>query len=75
MILPTKHLRLSNSLLNLGALLLLNINNRQTVTLLWDKTRGIPEIKTFERFTLGLDLLFMMGLVEFKEGIIVRAKK
>lgn len=75
MILPTKHIKLQNCILNLGSVLLNNITGRQTVTLLWDKARELPEVKTFERFTLGLDLLFTLGLIEFKEGIIVRLKE
>ncbi|PKP60387.1 MAG: hypothetical protein CVT88_03165 [Candidatus Altiarchaeales archaeon HGW-Altiarchaeales-1] len=74
MILPTKHIKLENCLLNLGAILLKNITGKQTVTLLWDKTRTMSEVKTFERFTLGLDLLFALGLIEYKEGIIVILK-
>jgi len=73
MILPSKHIKLSNSLINTGALLLKNLESRYTVTLLWDKSRSFPEIKTFERFTLGLDLLFMLGLVEYREGLIMRS--
>lgn len=75
MILPTKHIKLSNSLLNLGAVLLNNIDHKYTVTLLWDKAKALTEIKTFERFTLGLDLLFMLGLIEFREGLITRVVK
>ena len=75
MILPTKHIKLQNCILNLGSVLLNNITGRQTVTLLWDKSRELPEVKTFERFTLGLDLLFTLGLIEFKEGIVVRLKE
>ncbi len=72
MILPTKHLKLSNSLLSAGAALLKNINEPKTVSLLWDKTRNLPEIRTFERFTLSLDLLFIMNIIDFKDGLIWR---
>ena len=75
MILPTKHIKLQNCILNLGSILLNNITGNQTVTLLWDKARELPEVKTFERFTLGLDLLFTLGLVDFNKGIIVRLKE
>ena len=75
MILPTKHIKLQNCILNLGSVLLNNITGKQTVTLLWDKARELPEVKTFERFTLGLDLLFTLGLIDFKEGILVRLKE
>ena len=75
MILPTKHTKFKNCILSLGSTLLENINERQTVTRLWDDVKNFPEVMTFERFTLGLDLLFMLGLVDFKEGIIVKVKK
>jgi len=75
MILPTKHIKLSNSLLTLGAVMLKKINNGQTVTLLWEKTKNMSEVKSFERFTLGLDLLCILDLVEFKDGLLVRVKK
>jgi len=74
MILPTKHIKLHNCILNLGAVLLENITGKQTVTLLWEKTKGFQEVKTFERFTLGLDLLFTLGLIDLQDGIIVRSK-
>lgn len=75
MILPTKHMSLSNSLLNVGATLLRHIDNNHTVTALWNTVNTLPDVKTFERFTLGLDLLFMMGAVEFRDGLLRRASK
>jgi len=75
MILPSKHITMSNSLLNIGSTLLKNIDGQHSVTLLWDKTKNSPEIKTFEIFTLGLDMLYTLGLIEFKEGLIVRVAK
>lgn len=76
MILPGKHIKLSKSILNVGSILLDDINNRQTVSLLWDKIRIHPEIQTFERFTLGLDLLFTLGIIDVNEqGMIIRMKK
>lgn len=75
MILPTKHMRLSNSLLSVGAVLLKHVDNNHTVTALWNTANILPEVKTFERFTLGLDLLFMLGAVEFQDGLLWRALK
>jgi hypothetical protein len=75
MILPTKHMKLSGSLLNVGAVLLKYLDNEQTITLLWDKTRSLPEIKSFEKFTLGLDFLFMVGAVDFRDGLLRRIVK
>jgi len=75
MILPTKHIKLSNSLLNVGATLLRYMNEPRTVTSLWNEMRISREIKTFERFTLGLDLLFIMGVMDFQDGLLRRIKK
>lgn len=75
MILPTKHMSLSNSLLSIGAVLLKHIDSNHTVTALWNTANTLPEVKTFERFTLGLDLLFMMGAVEFQDGLLRRVSK
>lgn len=72
MILPTKHIKLTNALLSVGAVLLKNLDSTHTVTSLWSATHNLPEVKTFERFTLGLDLLFMIGAVNFQEGLLRR---
>lgn len=75
MILPSKHVKLSNSLLNLGAILLSSLNDKYTVTMLWDRTRRLPEVRTFEKFILGLDFLFALNLIEFQEGLIKKVTK
>jgi len=72
MILPTKHIKMSNALISVGAVLLKYIDNNHTVTSLWNTTRTLPQIKTYERFTLGLDLLFMMGAIDFEDGLLRR---
>lgn len=75
MILPGKHLPLSRSLLNVGAILLGSINDRRTVSLLWDAVKDRPEVGSFGRFALGLDLLFILGLIDMGEdGIIVQRR-
>jgi hypothetical protein len=71
-ILPSKHIKLSSTLLNVGAILLNQIDGQYTVTLLWDSVKGHPEVRTFEKFILALDLLYLLGLIELKEGLIVR---
>lgn len=74
MILPTKHIKLSNSMLNVGAIILKNFSEDSTVSLLWEKTKRQPGIKTFDRFILGLTFLYSMGLIELKEGLITKIK-
>ncbi|NTW99597.1 MAG: hypothetical protein HGB35_06670 [Geobacteraceae bacterium] len=72
MILPTKHINPLDSLLGIGALILERLKTSKTVTQLWDEMRDVPQIATFERLILGLDLLHMMGLVEHDGGVIRR---
>jgi hypothetical protein len=75
MILPTKHIDVKNSLLGVGATLIGLLNEGTTVTLLWERSKHAPNIRTFDRFTLGLDLIFLMGLVEFEDGLIKRIQR
>lgn len=72
-ILPSKGVRLSDSLLNTGAVLLRTIKSGQTVTEIWDAARPRPEVRTFERFVMGMDLLFILGAVRLEDGLIVRS--
>lgn len=72
MILPTKHITVSNSLMGLGAQILSYLNRPATVSSLWQDVRALPEIATFERFTLTLDLLFIMNAIEYRDGYIQR---
>lgn len=72
MILPTKHIKLSSTFLCVGAILLEQLESDRTVTSLWMAARLLPEVATFKRFTLGLDFLFMIGAVEFKDGLLRR---
>lgn len=75
MILPNKHLRTRYSLLGLGSLLLIYLKRPLHVSALWEKVRSLPEVGTFERFTLTLDLLFILDVIEFKENKLQRVQK
>lgn len=72
MILPTKHINPVDSLLGVGALILERLRTTKTVTQLWDEMRDLPQVATFDRLVLGLDLLYMMGVVELDGGVIRR---
>lgn len=72
MILPTKHITVENSLIGLGALLLSRLDQPTTVSVLWQEVRELPQIATFERFTLTLNLLYLMNIVEYRNGRIQR---
>lgn len=75
MILPDKSISLSHSLLSMGSIILSELRVPQAVSSLWEKARAHEEIKSFEKVILTLDLLYMLGLIEFDGGIIRRRKK
>ena len=72
MILPGRHVKLSNSMLGVGASLLQRMDDTQTVTMLWNAHRDGHKAASFEKFTLGLDFLFILGVIEYRDGIIRR---
>ncbi len=75
MILPTKHITVENSLIGVGGLLLSRMSNPITVSALWEQVRILPQIGTFERFTLALDLLYIMEAVEFRDRRLWRTPR
>lgn len=72
MILPSKHVPPSRSLLGIGAFLLHHLERERTLASLWDAVRAVPEVASFERFTLALDLLFALGAVTLDRGLLRR---
>lgn len=75
MILPTKHLPPRRSLIGVGGLMLERLDQPRTITGLWDKARGIPEVGSFERFILTLDLLFAISAIEYDAGLLRRVSR
>ncbi len=74
MIVPNKNIRLQNSLLGMGAQLLAQLRHSQTVSSLWDRAKTVKEINSYDKFVLTLDFLFMMNLVEYKDGLVLKAQ-
>lgn len=74
MILPDKNIRLEFSLLNCGAIVLEEISEPQTVSLLWDKSKSKEALVNYEKFLLTLDFLYLIGAITMKDGLIVRCK-
>lgn len=73
MILPDKHIWLSTSLLNTGAVLLRIMKTSQTVTEIWDVAKTQHEVKTFDKFVDGMDLLFILGALRVENGLIIKS--
>lgn len=72
MIVPTKHLSPRHSLLGVGAVLVGRLDDPRTVSSLWDAVRDDPVVRTFRRFVLALDMLFAMGVLEYRDGLLRR---
>lgn len=73
MILPTKYVPLQNSLLGVGSVILKKLNSPQTISSLWMRVKHVPSVGNFERFTLVLDMLFMLGMVKFERGMLFKS--
>ena len=74
MILPDKNIKLEYSLLNCGAIVLDEISDPQTVSLLWDKSKSHEALANYEKFLLTFDFLYLIGAITIKDGLIVRCK-
>lgn len=74
MILPTKHISTPYSLLGVSSTLLDALHRPQTVTQLWERARILPQVKTYERFVLALDLLYLVGVLELRDGLLKRVR-
>ena len=72
MILPNKYLQEHEALLGVGSILLKNLSEERVLSDLWEQVKGFSSVVNFERFILGLDLLFVLGLVEIKNNKIIK---
>ena len=74
MILPTKGIAPDKALLSIGALILHELVEPKTVSRLWADLRRVeegPPDLTFDWFVLALDLLYLMGTLEYLGGRVV----
>jgi hypothetical protein len=75
MIAPTKHISIESSLIGVGAAILRILTEGTTITALWEKARSDPTIGSFHRLVLALDLLYTLGAIEMRGGVITRARR
>jgi hypothetical protein len=72
MILPTKHIPQDEALLGVGATVLAHLSAPLTVSSLWERIRTEPNVGTFERFVLASNLLYLVGAIEIRDGLLIR---
>lgn len=75
MILPTKRISADKALVGLGARVLRQLLHPQTVSRLWegvqrDSGAGVP----YDWFVLSLDMLFLIGALEYHDGRLMKVK-
>lgn len=77
MILPSKHLAQNRALLTVGARILQNLRHPVTVSSLWEELPRKREASSdtsmplsYDNFVLALDLLFLIGAIELREGLL-----
>ena len=78
MILPTKGISSDKALLSVGAELLRELGEPKTVSRLWadlSQRRGEAPAVTFDWFVLALDLLYLLGVVEYVSGLVHRVAR
>lgn len=72
MIMPNKHVAPRDSLIGLAGRLLRHVGRPRTVSALWERVRDREGVRSFDRFVLAVDLLFVMGVVELVDGRVRR---
>lgn len=73
MILPNKYVPITYTYLGIGSAILKILKKQPLhVEELWHRMMRKPEVGSFDRFALTLDLLFMLDLVILYEGKIQR---
>lgn len=70
MILPNKNIKLENSLMGIGFIILRNLNRPSTISSIWERVKNENSVSSFEKFVLALDFLFTVGVVDFQDGLI-----
>lgn len=78
MILPSKHLSQNRALLTVGAEILRRLTLPVTASALWEqvshsvRAQATPFALRYDAFVLALDLLFLVGAIELREGLLIR---
>tara|TARA_B110001469_G_scaffold119598_1_gene127318 strand:- start:7997 stop:8242 length:246 start_codon:yes stop_codon:yes gene_type:complete len=81
MILPSKHLAQDRALLTISGKILGEIAEAKTISTVWEsfsrpKLADTPKPAIrYQRFVLALDLLFMMKLIDLRDGKLHRTDK
>jgi hypothetical protein len=73
MLMPAKHIKLSESLLGLSSFVLSRLNKPKTIDLLWREFRvasesnEYPAYHSFENLILAIDFLYLLGTINVND--------
>lgn len=70
MIMPNKYLREDEALIGFGSVVLGHLKTGRYLSDLWEDVKSFESVGNFERFILALDMLFLLGLIEFENNKI-----
>jgi len=77
MLLPAKHIKLSESIIGLSGFVLEKLNKPKTVDMLWNELRiaternEYPAHHPFENLLLSLDFLYLVDLIKLDDSGLV----
>lgn len=66
MIMPNKYVKENEALIGFGGIILRQLSTECSMSDLWEDIKKAKAIENFERFILALDLLFLLGLIEYE---------
>lgn len=70
-ILPNKYIKPQNSMLGMGSEILVVLSHKQsTISDLWNILSAEKEKWTFEKLTHTLDLLFLLNIIHYEDGLL-----
>jgi hypothetical protein len=72
MIMPNKYIREDEALIGIGGILLKKLSSEKSLSELWDSSKKLSNIGTYERFILALDMLFILNLICLQDNKIMR---
>jgi hypothetical protein len=78
LILPSKHISYDRALLSVGARILLHIVQPKTVSAIWEEMHPPASAESdialmqYDEFVLALDLLFLLGAIDTRGGLLRR---
>lgn len=75
MILPNKHVTIKHSLLGQAMLVLQQLGRPKTVSTLWSQVQKHGGVRSYERFLLALDVLYVLGAVELQDNLLRKVKQ